>query len=269
MAKIKAGNVAILVIALLVIGAGAVYAIAKINPDLILGPVPTLEIDYDAIEPAETPNTDEGVASEPSDEATELVSEEAEQPSSVEAERPALSSDTERALSERSLGDATAPITMREFASLTCGHCGHFHKEVFDKIKSEYIDTGKVYVIFTDFPLNKPALDATMIARCLPEERYFSFTEYLFKNQDKWAYSEDYLTFLKQNAALAGMGSEAFDACLNNEELRQGIANNMREAQKKYGINSTPSFVVNEGETFSGAKDFAAFKKMFDEKLAE
>lgn len=173
------------------------------------------------------------------------------------------------ALKERSLGDMNAPVVIREHSSFTCGHCGSFHQNTLDQIKTEYIDTGKVRLIFTDFPLNGPALHAGMIARCLPEGRYFNFVDMLFKSQDKWAFETNYVTYLRQNAALAGLGNDAFDACINNEELRQGILDNMREAQQKYDISSTPTFVFNEDNVVTGARDFAFYKGVIEAELAK
>lgn len=176
--------------------------------------------------------------------------------------------DVQAALAVRAIGNPNAPVVIREHSSLTCGHCGEFHRSVFDQIKAEYIDTGKVYVIFSDFPLNGPALHATMAARCLPADRYFSYVDLLFKNQDKWAFEPNYMAYLRQNAALAGLGNEAFDACINNEELRQGVMNMIREAQQKYEINSTPTLIINEDNSQTGARDFAYYKQIIDAELA-
>lgn len=173
------------------------------------------------------------------------------------------------ALSERSIGSADAPLVIREHSSFTCGHCGDFHKNVFDQIKTTYIDTGKARLIFTDFPLNGPALHASMIARCLPQDRYFDFVDLLFKTQDKWAYETNYVTYLRQNAALAGLSSAEFDACLMNDELKNGVTSAMREAQQKYSINSTPTFVFNEDNVHTGSRSFEFYKDVIEKELAE
>lgn len=177
--------------------------------------------------------------------------------------------DVEAALSERGIGNPDAPIVIKEFASLTCGHCGDFHRGAYQELKSTYIDSGDVYLQMIDFPLNGPAVHGAMVARCLPEARYSGFMQLLFENQDKWAYESDYINYLRQNAALAGLGSEAFDACINNEELREGIMEARAEAQETYNINSTPSFVVNEATTFSGARNFVYFKDIIEAELAK
>jgi protein-disulfide isomerase len=192
-----------------------------------------------------------------------------DQDSDVTTNERTASVDVEAALSERGIGNPDAPVVIKEFASLTCGHCGDFHRDVYKELKETYIDTGEVYLIMVDFPLNGPAVHGSMVARCLPEARYAGFMQLLFENQDKWAYDANYLNYLRQNAALAGLGSEAFDACINNEELRNGIMEARAQAQQTYSINSTPSFVVNEGEAFSGTRNFAYFKEIIDTELAE
>ena len=117
-------------------------------------------------------------------------------------------------LGTRAVGDPNAPVKITELFSLTCGHCAEFHNNTYPSIKSEYVDTGKVYYVYQEFPLNKPALDASMIARCLPSERYAGFIDLLFKNQEAWALVDDYKSALRQNAKLAGMSDQEFDACL-------------------------------------------------------
>lgn len=176
--------------------------------------------------------------------------------------------DVNAAMSERALGNPEAPIVIREFASLTCGHCGDFHKNVFKQLKAEYIDTGKVYFVFNDFPLNGPAVHASMVARCLPADRYFSFIGMLFDNQEKWAYDQGYINYLRQNAALAGLGNDAFESCIGNDELRVALLGTIRESQNKYNISSTPTLVINETDVHTGARNFGYYKEILDAKLA-
>ncbi len=96
--------------------------------------------------------------------------------------------DTAAAISDRILGDPNAPIKISEHSSLTCGHCGNFHKGTFKELKKRLIDTGKAYLVFSDFPLNGPAMHASMVARCLPQDQYFDFLQMLFETQDECAY---------------------------------------------------------------------------------
>ncbi|MCB9995707.1 MAG: DsbA family protein [Rhodospirillales bacterium] len=177
--------------------------------------------------------------------------------------------DVEKAMMPRVLGDENAPVTIEEFASLTCSHCAHFHEQTFGELKKEYIDTGKVRFIFNDFPLNTPARDATIVARCLPHDRYFKFISFLFQTQDKWAYDSDYAKALKQNAKLLGGSESTLDACLNSDELKEALAKSMQDASEKYKIQSTPSFVLNGTEQLSGAQPFSVFKEKIDKLLEE
>ena len=177
-------------------------------------------------------------------------------------EEEATQTELERLMSERFVGDANAPVVIQEFSSLTCGHCGNFHKNTYKQLKEQYIDTGKVKMVFRDFPLNAPALHASMVARCLPEARYERFIQILLENQEDWAYGVDYLKYLRQNAQLAGLSGAGFDACMKNEELQQAIVDSVQKAQDQYGISSTPAFVINETLQISGARGLDAFEEV-------
>lgn len=163
----------------------------------------------------------------------------------------------------RTLGDPNAPIKLQEFASLTCSHCAEFHKDTFPALKAKYIDTGKVFFTFNDFPLNQPALDASMVARCLQPDRYFPFVSMLFQSQGQWAFGGKHVDALRQNAKLAGMSDERFDSCLADQKMKEAIATRMKEAGEKYKIDSTPSFVFNEGaQNLRGSVPIAAFDQV-------
>ncbi len=177
--------------------------------------------------------------------------------------------DINEALSDRILGDTNAPLKIVEFASLTCSHCGDFHRETFDKIKANFIDTGKAYVIFTEFPLNAPAMQATKVARCLPKDKYFEFTHMLFKEQATWTVMPDYKGWLKTKAIELGLPPEQFDACINSSQLEQSIATRMKAATSRWDISATPSFVFNDGTTISGAYGYEAFAKLIEEEIAK
>ncbi len=151
-------------------------------------------------------------------------------------------------LGQRGEGDPNAPVKIQEFFSLTCSHCAAFHTGTYQEIKKQLIDTGKVYFMHEEFPLNGPALYGSMIARCLPEERYNGFIDLLLRNQEQWAFGGDFKAGLMQNAKLAGMSDEEFETCFNNKMLQQQIAENIKEASDVWQISSTPSFVINNGE---------------------
>jgi protein-disulfide isomerase len=182
-------------------------------------------------------------------------------PSSETSNDPAV----EAMMAVRKLGSDDAPIKVVEYSSLTCGHCAAFHKNDFPAIKADYIDTGKVQFIFKEFPLNKPAIDASKLMRCLPAERFTNFMALLFDEQDKWAYQPDYLTPLKQNAKLAGLSDKEVDDCLNNKALETRLVGDMQAASEGYKIQSTPTFIVNDGaKTIVGHQPMAFFRETFD-----
>src|SRR5213082_3021993 len=118
---------------------------------------------------------------------------------------------------DRVLGKADAPITIVEYASLTCPHCAHFDVDVLPKLKEKWIDTGKAKLVLRDFPLDEPSLRAAMIARCAPPDRFYAFADTFFASQDKWAGgTKDYREALARLAKFGGMGKDEFDSCLKN-----------------------------------------------------
>ena len=183
--------------------------------------------------------------------------------------RPYVEQDLTAMLKPRILGNPNAPLKISEHASLTCSHCAHFHNDVFKDFKAEYIDSGKAYLVFSDFPLNAPALHGSMIARCVPEDRFFDFVGELFENQDTWAYDRQYLGYLKTKAADYGLDDAAFDRCINNTELRDGLTASIKAAQSQWNIQATPSFVINNQVTITGASDLTTFEKKVQDALTE
>ncbi len=147
---------------------------------------------------------------------------------------------------EKALGDPAARVTIIEFASLSCPHCAEFHKFRFDWLKENYIDTGKVRFIFRDFPLNRPALLGSMAAHCAEPSKYFAFLSLLFKNQEKWAFSQPVEEQLAKLARVSGMGQEKLINCLQDEALAERIIQSRLESQNTYNIESTPSFLVGD-----------------------
>ena len=163
-------------------------------------------------------------------------------------------------LAPRAYGNPDAPVVIEEYASLSCGHCAQFYNKVLPKLKAKYIDTGQVYFVYHDFPLNAPALTATVIARCMPQDRYFTYVSYLYKSQDSWAYEGNYENILKQNAKLAGGNGDAIEKCLADDNLRAVLVGNMQTAAKDLGVNSTPTFIINGKKAFSGVRSLGDFE---------
>lgn len=173
---------------------------------------------------------------------------------------------TEDALAERAMGRADAPVTIIEHSSLGCPHCAAFHRETLPAIKERYIDTGKVRLIFRDFPFGVPALAATMLARCAPQDRYFAFIEVLFKSQPSWAQAEDPLGALMQVARMGGLSKDDFDACIGNQDLLEAIQQRKRQAHEERDVESTPTFFIN-GEKLEGARPFKDFEDIIEKHL--
>lgn len=164
---------------------------------------------------------------------------------------------TEEALSERVMGNADAPITIIEYASLTCPHCASFHKEILPKLKSEWIDTGKAKLIYRDFPTSPvgPSLAASMIARCVAKDRYFTFLDAFYRAQKTWVNNPNPTAALGQMARLGGMSEADFDQCLKNEALLTGIRQRAQQGNTEFGVQSTPSLVIN-GRLYPGNRSY-------------
>ena len=151
----------------------------------------------------------------------------------------------------KSLGDAAAPVTIIEYASLSCPHCAAFHTERLPWLKETFIDTGRARLEFRDFPLNGPALWGAMLAHCAGEERYFAYLELLFARQDRWAFGDQVLPGLQRIAQQAGMSGADFEACMADQPLQEQVIKSRAEGIEQYEIDSTPSFVI-DGEVFGG-----------------
>ena len=173
---------------------------------------------------------------------------------------------TEAALEDRVMGDADAPVTIIEYASLTCPHCATFHRETLPQVKSEWIETGKARLIYRDYPTSPTAvsLAASMIARCAPQERYFAFLGALFETQKNWAVSPDPIDALAKVAQLGGMPREDVDKCLDNEALLDGLRERALDARMEFGIESTPSFVIN-GKVVRGNMSYDDFADLLEQ----
>jgi protein-disulfide isomerase len=153
------------------------------------------------------------------------------------------------ALPDMVLGAANAPVTIVEYASLTCPHCRHFEMTTYPELKKRYIETGKVRYIFREFALNDVDLLAIVIARCAPKETYFPLIETLFEKQEQWAVTNPVPPLLAI-AKQAGFTDESFKACASNQKVIEGVKA-QREAGSKFGVTSTPTFFIN-GEKRTG-----------------
>jgi protein-disulfide isomerase len=174
-----------------------------------------------------------------------------------------------QAADDIAVGKAGAPITIFEYASLTCPHCAEFDVDTLPKVRSEWIDTGKAKLIFRDFPLDQFALKAAMLARCAPPERFFAFIDVLFQQQASWAGAggPDAVTqALSRIARLGGISEEQFTACTNDKAMSDRILNERLVASQQYGVESTPTFFVN-GTKVVGALPYEEFAKALEAAL--
>jgi protein-disulfide isomerase len=166
------------------------------------------------------------------------------------------------------LGSANAPVTMIEYASLSCGHCAAFHTGVFPTLKAEYIDTGKLRFIFREYPLDLQAAAASMVARCASKgdaQTYHDAAGKLFAKQDQWV-QRDTAEQLRRIAKEAGLDDEAFNACLGNQAMVDGLKLGMEQAHSKLKVDSTPTFFVN-GTQLKGSWSTDEFRKLIEAKL--
>jgi protein-disulfide isomerase len=169
----------------------------------------------------------------------------------------------EIAADDYTLGKADAPVTLVEYASLTCPHCADFHNNVLPEIKKEFIDTGKVRLVYRDFPLDRIALAGSMIAQCSGRDRYFGFLQVLFQSQSQWVRASNPIEALAQIARLGGVTQAEVDACLKNEAQEKAILQKRLDASNRYKINSTPTLIIN-GRKFPGGLSLPHFKAVLD-----
>ena len=165
-------------------------------------------------------------------------------------------------LPDMALGPADAAVTITEYASMTCPHCAAFDTAVFPKIKSEYIDTGKVRYVFREFPLDVKAAAGSMLARCIAKDdsgKYFAVVDLLFKQQNDWAMKNTAET-LGRIGKQAGLSQQAVEACLKDQALLDKIAADQKFASDVLKVNSTPTFFIN-GEVIRGETSFEEFDK--------
>lgn len=174
----------------------------------------------------------------------------------------------EEAMAEKAIGDAKAPVTIIEYASLGCSHCADFHKQTLPLIKKAYIDTGKARMIFREFPLGGPAMAASMIARCGGNAKYFGLIDLFFLTQAKWTAAPNPLLELEKLAKQAGMSSDDVQACTGSDALFRAIQEQQKEGQLKFNVEATPTFNVN-GTRIPGAVTFDDFQKVMEAELAK
>ncbi len=169
-------------------------------------------------------------------------------------------------LGDKILGEASAPVTVIEYASMTCGHCANFHNGTYKELKEQYVDTGKVRFIFREFPLDPVAAAAFMLARCAPAENYFEIVDTMFENQRAWAFTDNPYQSLLDFSKQIGFTQESFEECLTNQGLLDAVNAVRDRAANEFGVNSTPTFFIN-GAKHSGAMTIDEMGKIIEENL--
>jgi protein-disulfide isomerase len=162
------------------------------------------------------------------------------------------------------MGAPDAPITIIEYASLTCPHCAKLHIETMPRLKAEYIDTGKLKLVFRDFPLDRIALNAAMLARCAGPERFFTFIDVFFAQQANWLRgnsADQIMGSLRRLARTGGMTEAAMDACLANTEMQNAVLSQSMTGEREHKVQSTPTLVIN-GTVHRGGQTFEELDKI-------
>lgn len=147
-------------------------------------------------------------------------------------------------LGEKSLGNPGAPVTIIEYASLTCPFCHKFHLTTYPRVKKELIDTGKVHYIVREFPIGRSAGAAAIITRCAPAKDYFVLYDKFLTQQKVWVSQEVRPDAIYKVASQTGMTRQAFDACMNNKEIEEGLRT-VKQRGRELGVSGTPTFFVN------------------------
>ena len=155
-------------------------------------------------------------------------------------------------LPDVALGDAKAPVTIVEYASMTCSHCAAFHAETLPKLKAEYIDTGKVRFILREFPLDPLATAGFMLARAVGPDKRYAMIDLLFSSQKTWAFVDNNIEALAALVKQTGMTQDMFEATLKDQALYDKVNQTRDIADKKFGVSSTPTFFIN-GKRQAGA----------------
>ena len=169
------------------------------------------------------------------------------------------------ALPDQSIGKADAPVTIVEYASMTCPHCAHFHKTTLPELKTKYIDTGKARLILREFPFDPRAEAGFMLARC-SKDNYYAMVDVLFRQQESWAGVPNAKDALLQISKLAGFTQESFEACLTDQKLLDDVRSVQKRGATEFKVDSTPTFFIN-GKTYKGALTIEEMSAIIDGML--
>lgn len=166
-------------------------------------------------------------------------------------------------LGERVMGKPTAPVTVIEYVSLTCPHCAQFQKDLFPRMKKEFIDTGKVRYIVREFPIGRTAGTAAIVNRCAPEDKYFFLLNAFLTRQPEWVSQDVRPDAIYAVAKSSGMSRETFDKCLSNQPIIDGLTE-VKQRGRQFGVIGTPTFFIN-GRKAQGVVTYDEIKVMIEQ----
>ena len=170
-------------------------------------------------------------------------------------------------LGDMTKGDPEAPVTVIEYASLTCNHCANFSVNTLPHLVENYVESGEVYYVLREFPYDPVATAGFMLARCAGDERYFGFVDTLFERQTQWAFTQTPIEDLKAIARQGGFSEERFDQCMKDEAIFNHVKEVAMRGRDKFAVASTPTFFIN-GEKVEGALPWAEFEPLIKKALA-
>jgi protein-disulfide isomerase len=162
------------------------------------------------------------------------------------------------------MGAPNAPVTIIEYASLTCPHCAAFNANTFPQLKSDYVDRGLVKYVYRDFPLDRMALEAAKIARCAGPDKYFGFVDVLFRQQQSWTRGNDaeqIMGNLRRLAKVGGMSDATFDSCSKDKAIENAVLEQSLKGERELKVGSTPTLIIN-GQKYTGALSFEELDKV-------
>ena len=173
-------------------------------------------------------------------------------------------------ISDMTLGNPDAKVTLMEYASFTCPHCANFHATVFRDLKKDYIDTGKVHFVYREVFFDRYGLWAAMVARCGGEMKYFGISDILYSTQQEWAASDDpnvVVGNLKKIGLTAGMDGTQLDSCMRDGAMAQAMIDHYEANMKEFDVKGTPTLVING--TVHSNMTYADLKVILDAELAK
>lgn len=205
-----------------------------------------------------------------------VATDSAETDAPAESETRVAQADTEPAAAQGEskpfddivMGDPDAPVTVIEYSSMTCPHCARLHTNTLPALKEQYIETGKVNYIMREFPLDNLAAAASMLARCMPEDKFYAFVDMLYEKQAEWANSDDPLRELRQISKVAGFTEERFNSCLSDQQALDYIQQVRDTGNQQYDIRSTPTLIIN-GQKLEGNQSIDQLQAVIDPMLED